>query len=307
MAPTKSIAAPFGQDATQAPQPMHSAKSTACSRVSVEIGMVLASGCGSKTLIRTGNGSLKGLVVFIMIGLAAYMTLRGIVAPLRAEIIDQTLRFELPGGQDLPRLIGGEAPGTALRMGLALLIGGSLVAFAFAGKDFRRPDPIIAGVGIGLAVTALWWVSGSLGYVSEHPQTLQDAYLATNSGQAESFTFVAPLAYTLELLLFWTDSSRFVSVGIAAVLGTVTGSAAYALATRSFRLEGFGGTEDTANHLVGGVLMGIGGVTAVGCTIGQGLTGISTLAVGSVVALLSIIVGAVAGLHYQIWRVERMV
>src|SRR5690348_1169643 len=83
------------------------------------------------------------------------------------------------------------------------------------------------------------------------------------------------------------------------------GSAAMALVTRSFRWEGFASVEDVANHVVGGVLMGFGGVTALGCTIGQGLTGISTLAVGSIMTLGAIIVGAVAAVKYQVWRIER--
>jgi uncharacterized membrane protein YedE/YeeE len=86
----------------------------------------------------------------------------------------------------------------------------------------------------------------------------------------------------------------------------VLGSAAVALVSRSFRWEGFANTEDTANHLVGGALMGFGGVTALGCTIGQGLSGVSTLALGSFIALAAIAAGAVLGLKYQAWRVERM-
>ena len=98
----------------------------------------------------------------------------------------------------------------------------------------------------------------------------------------ESYSFVAPVAYLLELLMLWTDQSRIVTFGIAGVLGMLAGSAAMALATRTFRWEGFGSVEDLANHIVGGILMGFGGVTALGCTIGQGLTGISTLALGSI-------------------------
>jgi len=271
------------------------------------VGMVLASGCGSKTLIRLGGGSLKSLVVFVMLGLAAYMTLRGLFAPLRVNVLDQIWRAEFAVGQDLPRLVGGEQVGVGLRLALAYVTGGALIAVAFADREFRRLDPILAGVGIGLGITALWWVSGSLAFVAEHPETLEEAFVATTSGRPESFTFVAPVAYTLELGLFWTDASRFVSVGIAAVLGIIAGSFLYAVVTRSFRWEGFRGPEDTANHLIGGTLMGIGGVTALGCTVGQGLTGLSTLATGSLIAFLSICAGAVAGLYYQIWRVERMV
>ena len=122
----------------------------------------------------------------------------------------------------------------------------------------------------------------------------------------ESFTFVAPVAYTLELLLLWTDTTRILTFGIAGVLGMLAGSAAYALASRSFHWEGFGSVEDVGNHIVGAILMGFGGVTALGCTIGQGITGVSTLAVGSFLALAAIIMGSVVALRYQVWRLERM-
>jgi uncharacterized membrane protein YedE/YeeE len=113
---------------------------------------------------------------------------------------------------------------------------------------------------------------------------------------------VAPVGYLLELLLLWSDQSRIVTFGIAGVLGLAVGSAAVALATRTFRWEGFASVEDLVNHIVGGVLMGFGGVTALGCTIGQGLTGISTLALGSLLAVGAIIAGCVAALKYQYWR-----
>ena len=84
----------------------------------------------------------------------------------------------------------------------------------------------------------------------------------------------------------------------------IVGAAGVALATRSFRWEGFTSIEDLVNHIVGGVLMGFGGVTALGCTIGQGLTGVSTLALGSLIAFAAIIAGCVAALKYQYWRAD---
>jgi uncharacterized membrane protein YedE/YeeE len=105
--------------------------------------------------------------------------------------------------------------------------------------------------------------------------------------------------------MLWSDQSRIVTFGIAGVLGMLAGSAAYAVASKTFRWEGFGSVEDVANHMVGGVLMGFGGVTALGCTIGQGLTGISTLAVGSIITFAAIIAGCVAAVRYQIWRLDR--
>ena len=142
-----------------------------------------------------------------------------------------------------------------------------------------------------------WYVSGHLGYVPEDPKTLEESFVATDSGRMESYSFVAPTAYLLELLLLWTDQSRLLTFGIAGVLGMLAGSAAMALATRTFRWEGFASVEDIANHVVGALMMGFGGVTALGCTIGQGLTGISTLAVGSILALAAIVVGCVAAVQ----------
>jgi len=267
-------------------------------------GMTLGSGCGSKTLIRIGGGSLKSLVVYVFLGVAAYMTLRGLFGAFRVGVLD-TASLTLAPGQDLPSLLAaatGIAKATATAI-LAAAIGGSLVAFAYASKDFRSDfDYTLGGVVTGLVVVGGWVVSGKLGYIAEDPQTLQEAFVATNSGRMESFSFVSPMAYTLEYLMLWTDKSKIVTYGIASALGVIAGSAAYALATRSFRWEGFRDAEDTANHIVGGILMGFGGITALGCTIGQAVTGISTLALGSFVTFIAIIAGSAAAMKYQEWR-----
>ena len=193
-----------------------------------------------------------------------------------------------------------------MTLALGLLIGGSLIAWALAGREFCRFDNLLGGFGIGAIIVAMWWVSGHLGFVAEHPETLDEVFLATNSGRSEALSFVAPIAYTLDWLLFFSDKSKVLTVGIVSVLGVIVGAALMALSGRSFRWEGFGGTEDLANHLVGAVLMGIGGVTAMGCTIGQGLTGLSTLGATSFVAIAAIMAGAVAAFKYQMWRLERM-
>ena len=116
---------------------------------------------------------------------------------------------------------------------------------------------------------------------------------------------VAPVGYTLDWLLFFSDKAKVLTMGIVGVTGVVVGSAAVAFSTGSFRWEGFANTEDTADHLVGAVLMGVGGVTALGCTVGQGLSGVSTLSLTSFVAVAAIVTGAVAALRYQGWRIER--
>lgn len=269
------------------------------------IGMVLASGCGSKTLIRIGAGNLKSVVVFLVLGLVAYMTLRGVFGAFRVNVLEKAA-LTLPGGQDLPALLtaAGLAPQTAFQLAV-LAIGGGLTAFCLLKRDFWTFDNLLGGLGVGLTVIAAWYVSGHLGYLAEHPDTLEEAFLATNSGRIESLTFVAPQAYALELLMLWSDTSRKLTFGIASVLGVIAGSSAWALLTGNFRWEGFASVEDTASHLLGAALMGFGGVVAMGCTVGQGITGFSTLALGSIVTFLAIVAGAAVTLKFQYWRLMR--
>lgn len=270
-------------------------------------GMVLASGCGSKTLVRIGGGSLKSIIVFIVMGIAAFATLKGVTAVLRVATVDAVAVTTLAPGTVsawTANLFGMQAQMAQLVS--ALVIGGGLVVWALMHKNFWALDNLLAGLGLGALVVAMWWASANLGYVAEHPDTLQEAFLATQSGRAEALSFVAPVAYTLDWLMFFSDKNKMLSLGIASVFGVVAGSAVVALVTGSFRWEGFGNVEDVANHLVGGVLMGIGGVTAMGCTVGQGLSGISTLSATSFIAVSAIITGAVAAFKYQVWRLDRI-
>jgi uncharacterized membrane protein YedE/YeeE len=270
-------------------------------------GMVLTSGCGSKTLIRIGGGSLKSLMVFVVMGVAAFATLKGITAVARVDTVDQ-VAIDFTAGTALSDWAAAAfGIKTALAgLVLGLLLGGGLIVWALAGEDFRTADNLLAGVGIGAVIVGMWWVSGHLGYVTEHPDTLQETFLATNSGRAEALSFVSPAAYTLDWLMFFSDKSKVLTLGIVSVFGMVLGSAACAIAMGNFRWEGFGSTEDVANHMSGAVLMGVGGVTALGCTVGQGLSGLSTLSATSFVAVAAILAGAVAALRYQIWRMERV-
>jgi uncharacterized membrane protein YedE/YeeE len=260
------------------------------------VGMTLGSGCGSKTLIRIGAGNLKSLIVYVFLGIAAYMTLRGLFGAFRVGVLEQA-SVTFSTGQDLPSLLGVHP---ALPAGL---IGGAMLAFAYASKDFRSSfDYTLGGVVTGLVVIGGWYVSGVIGHVAEHPETLQEAFIATNTGRMESFSFVSPMAYTLEYLMFWTDTSKIVTYGIASALGVIAGSAAYALASGKFRWEGFRDAEDTASHVVGGILMGFGGITALGCTVGQAITGVSTLALGSFLTFAAIVAGSALTMKVQYWR-----
>ena len=270
-------------------------------------GMVLASGCGSKTLVRIGAGNLKSVAVFFVMGVAAFATMKGITAVLRVETLEK-VAVNLATGQDLPSLLA--APlglaKTQAAAWLGGLIGGGLLVWALWKPEGRSLDALLGGLGCGLAVAGIWWVSGKLGHVAEDPNTLQEVFVGSvNRERIEGMSFVAPIAYSLDWLMFFSDKSKVLTIAIVNTLGVIVGAGAWALVSKSFRWEGFRGVEDTANHLVGAILMGVGGVVALGCTVGQGLSGLSTLSVGSFIALASIMGGAVLALRFQIWRVER--
>ena len=268
------------------------------------VGMTLASGCGSRSLIRIGSGNLKSLVAMLFLALAAAMTLRGLFSPLRTEVLG-ALAVQFDQGQDLSWLLAGPLgigkrsvqPWIAAGIALALL------AFVLKDRDFRADhERLFAGAVIGLVIVGGWYVTGHLGFIAEDPETLQEAYVGTRTARPESFTFIGPAANALELLQFWTDKSARVTFGVAVVFGTLAGSFAYALFKRRFHWESFASAADTRNHVIGGVLMGFGGVTAAGCTIGQGITGVSTLALGSILVFFSIIAGAALTMKIQYRR-----
>ena len=269
-------------------------------------GMVLASGCGSKTLVRVGSGNLKSVVVLCVLGIAAFASLKGIAAVARVATVDN-VAWSLPVGQDLPSLLAHAGLGSRATMALVFGVGGGLclMVWAMSHRDGRSGEALLGGLGVGSVIAATWWLSGRMGHLTEHPLTLDEVFLATNSQRMESLSFVAPIAYTLDWLILFSDKSKLLTLGIVTTVGVVLGSALTALATGSFRWEGFAGVEDTANHLVGAAMMGVGGVTALGCTVGQGLSGLSTLALGSVLAVVAIMAGAVFGIRWQVYRLER--
>ncbi|MEX1167815.1 MAG: YeeE/YedE family protein [Hydrogenophaga sp.] len=269
-------------------------------------GMVLASGCGSKTLVRIGGGSLKALVVFFVMGFSAYATLSGVLAVVRVNSLERVF-FELGSGGTLPMWLAAWLGMELRTAGLlaALVAGGALMVWALANRTFRSAEHLLGGLGLGLTVVAMWWVSGNLGFVAEHPETLEAVFLGTDSGRPESLSFTAPIAYTLDWVILFSDASNVLTLGVASVVGVVVGAWLESMRAGSFRWEGFRDTQDTALHLVGALCMGAGGVTALGCTVGQGLSGLSTLSLGSFLAVTGIVLGAMLGFRMQIWLIER--
>jgi hypothetical protein len=274
------------------------------------VGMTLAGGCANKNLVRLGGGSVRSLVVLVFMGIASYMTLKGLFAQWRASFLDPvSLDLASRGWKDqsLGSLLTQTSGLDARTASLAVLVGVVALLLVIVFKDRRfRGNALQVGGGIvlGLLVVAGWYLTGHLGY-GENPETLETVYQGTNSHTLESMSFVGPVAYGLELLMLWTDKSLHLSFGIACVMGVVLGSLVMALVSGSFRWEGFASMTDLRNQLLGAVLMGFGGVTALGCTIGQGLSGISTLAIGSFLAVAGIVTGSVAMLKLMLWQAER--
>ncbi len=272
------------------------------------VGMTLASGCANKNLIRIGGGNLKSIVVFIVVGLAAYAMTRtdfyGVVfhswmAPISLDlaamgITDQSL------GTVLGSVIGVENPvGVNLYMGIVLGLG--LLLIIFKSKDFRTSgELVLAGVSIGILTMIGWYVTaGSMG--QEWVEAAEFMDVPPPGVGPQSFTFVNPMGETLVLLQSGADLS-LLTFGMATLFGVIAGSFLYAIISRSFRIEWFANIKDFINHIIGAILMGIGGVLAMGCTLGQGVTGVSTLAIGSFIALGCIILGSALTMKIQYYK-----
>ena len=260
------------------------------------IGMTLGAGCGQRTLVRVGGGNLKSLVVLIVMAITAYTTLRGLLAPVRIDVFGPlAIDLEAQGITNqgietiLAHLIGVSAQWMTIAVTLVLGIG--TVWYAVKDKDFRASgDNILAGITIGVLVVGAWYVTGVIGNDDFEPVPV------------EALTFIAPTGNTVNYLMTWTGAE--INFGIAVVLGMMVGSFLYAISSGNFRVEAFANRADMRNHLIAGVLMGFGGVLSFGCTIGQGVSGMSTLALGSLVALLSIMLGSALTMKVQYYMLD---
>ncbi|MDD4880108.1 MAG: YeeE/YedE family protein [Gallionellaceae bacterium] len=269
--------------------------------LSFGVGMTLAGGCGQRTLVRLGGGNLKSVVVFLFLGYSALVSMNGVFRVFTDKVLRLdmfTIRFEHM--QTLPSLFQHGDPQSHLMVAGALAL--AILIFVFASKEFRtNPDNITAGLVVGLVVVGGWYVTGKIGLAEN--EFMEMSYVGTDSKLAESMTFVGPLGYTMDLWAYWND--KHVTFGIACVFGVVIGSLLYSVFNRTFRWEYFNSPQDMFRHIIGAALMGYGGVTAMGCTIGQGVTGVSTLALGSFVVLFGIIAGAAVTMKVQYYLLMR--
>jgi hypothetical protein len=253
-------------------------------------GMVFAGGCASRNLVRAGGGDLRALVTLLFIGIFAYMAIGGVLGPARAALEQASsldlnaLAAETQGVGDVLAAVTSTAPPTARLTAAGLILGAALL-FCFADPAFRRsPMHVVSGIGVGLCVVAGWALTG-----------LAFDELAERPVSPVSLTYVRPTGDALEWLQRYT-ALGLPGFGAASVFGAILGGAAAAVAMGRFRVTGFSDRRDMGRNLFGAALMGVGGVMALGCTIGQGITGISTLALGSFVAVAAILAGGVAGM-----------
>ena len=262
------------------------------------IGMTLASGCGNKILIRIGGGNLKSIFVLLIAGLMALLMTRtdfyGLIfhswmSPISPDLAklgipDQSVQTIFSSLTNI------DAGNILITIFIPLLICVFLLKYIFSSYTSLSSDNILSGVVVGLVVTFAWLISGGeLGQAwIENNDFLDTPYPSVG---VQSFTFINPMG---EVLIYTSSvfDNFYLTFGVTALISTIVGSFVYALISNNLRIEWFANKDDFIRHFVGAVLIGIGGVLSLGCTIGQGVSGVSTLAIGSIITLLSIIFGA---------------
>jgi uncharacterized membrane protein YedE/YeeE len=272
------------------------------------IGMTLASGCGNKTLVRVGQGNLKSLVVLVIAAIFAYLMLwtaffEKVFLPWIEPTTINLADYRVPNQElstVLANMVGASStPTLHLIVGVVVALG--LLAFVLRSADFRGSfDNILGGAVVGLAIVAGWWITSGPWGVAWKDYAAMSVDIPSRVA-TQSYTFISPMGDSVRYLMEPTKLT-FVNFGVVALAGVIVGSFLWAVVSRGFRIEWFVNFRDFLNHAVGGVLMGVGGVLAMGCTVGQGITGISTLAIGSIIAFFSIVIGAAGTMKYQYWR-----
>jgi len=286
------------------------------------IGMTLASGCGNKTLIRIGGGNIKSIIVFLVIAIVAYYMTNPF--PDSDKTLYSTLFYNwtnpltptISSDQDIGAIISPKHT-TLARLITGLILGTGLLFYTFKSRDFRSSrDNILSGIVIGLVILGAWTISSNVQIGSDDGNyTLSDYYqqwdmLADSDAgkpavgrtlNPQSFTFINPIGQTFG---YFKDGFRhsLLTFGLISVIGVIIGSFIWSLINRSFHFEWFASIRDFVTHIIGAALMGFGGVLALGCTIGQGIVGVSTLATGSFLALGAIIFGSAMTMRIQLYK-----
>ena len=271
------------------------------------IGMTLASGCGNKTLIRIGGGNAKSIFVLIVAGMFAYFMSKTAFYEVLFHpwVVATTIDLGAYNinGQDLGSItaaITGKEVEIS-RSFIGAIFAALLVAIIFKSAEFRKQyEHIFSGLVVGAAVIAAWYFTGgAMG--DEWKETAEFLDEIPVGVATQSLTFINPMGETFFYAMS-PSNTLLISFGMAALAGIIVGSFVYAVLSKSFRFEWFSSVSDFLQHLIGATLMGIGGVLAMGCTIGQGITGVSTLSIGSMLALVSIVFGSALTMKIQYYK-----
>ena len=272
------------------------------------VGMTYASGCGNKVLIRVGGGNLKSLVVLIIAGAMAYIMTRtdfyGVVFHSWMNPISLDLAQIGILDQSLPSIISSlfsVTNGVYFNLMVGLIVSIVMIILNFkSGKFIQNFDNVFSGITVGLIIVLAWLLTG--GSTGEEWIEANDFLDNPAPGVGvQSFTFINPMGETLIYAGNAADSF-YLTFGVAALLSVILGSFVYSISSKNFRIEWFLSKQDFFRHIVGAILIGIGGVLALGCTIGQGVTGISTLALGSFITLVFIILGAAITMKIEFYN-----
>lgn len=287
------------------------------------IGMTFASGCGNKTLIRIGGGNIKSIMVFIIIAIIAYYMSnpfpdsdKTLYSALFYDWVNP-LAISLDTKQDIGAMLGGSENTQPMRLVAGLVVASGMLFYIFKAADFRgNKDNILAGIAIGLIIVSAWYMSSNItvnaedshyslsDYYAEWDMLAEDDEGKPATGRTlspQSFTFINPIGQSFG---YMKDSFNpaLLTFGLVSVFGVIFGSLLWSLISKSFRIEWFVDFKDFLNHTLGAILMGFGGVLALGCTIGQGITGMSTLALGSILTFISIIFGSALTMKIQYYK-----
>lgn len=273
------------------------------------VGMTIGSGCGNRTMVRIGGGNLKSVAVLLAMGIAGYLMIftnfgyyvflqwmqPAFIDLRNLGIADQSLGATVSGPLGLP--------GPAVTLAVGLLVAALMLVWVLRSSDFvKNRDNVLAGVVLGLCVAAAWYVTaGPMGQgLIEEVAFLEGDEQPYGVG-AQSLTFVQPAAVLIRYLETGL-ASRFMSFAMVAGAGVIAGAFLYAMVARRLRLEWFQSLGDVARHVTGGLLMGFGGVLSIGCTIGQAVSGVSTLAIGSFLTFVSICLGSALTMKVQYYK-----
>ena len=268
-------------------------------------GMILAGGCPQRCLVKAGQGNLKAAATLVIVAIAALMTLRGAFAPMRVNVLD-AVAVTLAGPQDLGGVLGralGLSP-TVLRWALTSALAAAVFVLAWRVRGRIDTAHWVGGILVGLLVGAAFFLTGSVGFLAEHPETLEPAWLGTQSKRPEGLSFSAPMGHALDLLTLWSDKATVATFGVTVSLGVLLGAFVTAKLRGDFRVESFRTATEMRHHFTGALLMGFGGVTALGCSLGNGVTGLAMLSAGSALAVIGISAGAWLALARQLRAAE---